>query len=375
MKRTLFIDANIYLRFYDSNSKEFKKLLKSLEEVKKNIFMTSQFQDEIERNKLGVFLRSFVSYEKQLVLNKVSLPEHLEASSDKELKNWNTTTDKIKKKVGEQKNKLRKITEDLIESIADNKDKVSQTLNKIFSSSLVPNEELTESARKRREIGNPPGKNNDPLGDQISWEQLLDKVDKIDELWIVTNDNDYFIEFGRKCYLNPFLTHELKNKNELVKIYCFNTLSESFTSFNESKKISSLPTEKELGEITIEEKKSNQIQNYFLRTSGSIGVTGATGVSGYSGYTGYQLSDVSSLNSMHLTRICDGCGRGEYNPLLATSNTYIVGGIFRTCPFCNSNLCDKCWPQNDLLIGPQATKLTIDPSAAYTCPRCINDRK
>ena len=34
MSKIIFIDANIYLRFFDSNSSEYKKLLKSLEEVK-----------------------------------------------------------------------------------------------------------------------------------------------------------------------------------------------------------------------------------------------------------------------------------------------------------------------------------------------------
>ena len=164
MKQVLFIDANIYLRFYDSNSKEFKKLLKSIEEVKDNIFITRQIQNEVARNKLDVFVTSFIGYEKQFGLNKISLPEHLEATTDKELKDWNTATIKLVEQTNEQKKKLKEITEKLIENITSNTDEVSQTLIKIFNTSRLPNVEQTDKARKRKEIGNPPGKNNDPLG-------------------------------------------------------------------------------------------------------------------------------------------------------------------------------------------------------------------
>ena len=37
----IFIDTNIYLRFFDSNSKEFKRLLNDLIVVKSNILESS----------------------------------------------------------------------------------------------------------------------------------------------------------------------------------------------------------------------------------------------------------------------------------------------------------------------------------------------
>jgi hypothetical protein len=321
MKQTLFIDANIYLRFYDSNSKEFKKLLKSIEEIKDSIFITRQIQNEIERNKLNVFVTSFIGYEKQFGLNKITLPEHLEASTDKELKDWNIATNELVNKSNDQKKKLKEITEKLIENITNNKDKVSQTLNKIFSSSHQATVEQTNKARKRKELGNPPGKNDDPLGDQISWEQLLDKTKTIEELWIISNDSDYIFEFNKKCHLNSFLIDELIQKNKTIKINCFNTLSEGFSSFDKSRKISALPSKKELTEITSEEKKSNQLQNYIFNLTGSTGATGITdssiligsqGVSGYSGYTSFLgtqgVQGVSGYSrSFPNSRVCENC--------------------------------------------------------------------
>jgi hypothetical protein len=323
MKQALFIDANIYLRFYDSNSKEFKKLLKSIEEIKDSIFITNQIRNEIERNKLDVFVTSFIGYEKQFGLNKISLPEHLEATTDKELKDWNIATDELVQKLNAQRKKLKEITEKLIENITDNKDEVSQTLIKIFSSSQSPTEEQTDRARKRKELGNPPGKNDDPLGDQISWEQLLDKAEAIEELWIISNDRDYIFEFNKRCHLNSFLINELKQINKTIKINCFNTLSEGFRSFNTSKNISALPSEQELIEITSEEKKSNQLQNLISNLTGSTAASGVTDSSILFGTQGTQriisnslLSDVIGAQGVQglinysrisLHRICENC--------------------------------------------------------------------
>jgi hypothetical protein len=344
MIQTLYIDANIYLRFYDSNSKEFKKLLKSIEEIKDNIFITSQIQNEVERNKLDVFVRSFIGYEKQFVLNNISLPEHLESTTDKELKDWNVATNELINNLNGQKKKLKGITEKLIENITDNKDEVSQTLIKIFSSSQSATVEQTARARNRKELGNPPGKNNDPLGDQISWEQLLDKTDAIAELWIISNDSDYIFEFNKKCHLNSYLINELKQKNSTIKINCFNTLSEGFTSFDKSRKISALPSEQELIEITSEEKKSNQLQNLFSNLTGPQAASGATdpsilfgtqgtqrliansgfssiiGAQGVQGFIGY------STISPH--RICQNCKK-----------------IYPSYEFKNSDGSDSIWCQ------------------------------
>jgi len=71
-----------------------------------------------------------------------------------------------------------------------------------------------EKAKKRKVVGNPPGKKNDPLGDEINWEILLESIDKsTSELIIISNDSDYLTEYEKRCYLNPLLYREVKEKN------------------------------------------------------------------------------------------------------------------------------------------------------------------
>ncbi len=52
--KKVFIDANIYVNFFDSNQSTLKALLDSLVEIKDSLFISSQIVDEVNRNKLDV---------------------------------------------------------------------------------------------------------------------------------------------------------------------------------------------------------------------------------------------------------------------------------------------------------------------------------
>ena len=75
----IFIDANIYLEFYNSNRPEFKKLLKSLVELKDEILVTSKVVDEVYRNKLSVFGTSVSNTLANVSYKAVTLPSHLDS--------------------------------------------------------------------------------------------------------------------------------------------------------------------------------------------------------------------------------------------------------------------------------------------------------
>lgn len=96
MNICLFIDTNLYLRFYDTKEGGFRKLLKTLPEIKNHIFISPQIINEINRNKEELFIRSFNSYEKQLELTNTSLPDHIVSSVDEEIRTWNDERNKLK---------------------------------------------------------------------------------------------------------------------------------------------------------------------------------------------------------------------------------------------------------------------------------------
>lgn len=49
---------------------------------------------------------------------------------------------------------------------------------------------VSDKARARKELGNPPGKPNS-LGDAVNWEWLLESIPKGESLVIISSDGDF----------------------------------------------------------------------------------------------------------------------------------------------------------------------------------------
>lgn len=228
-------------------------MLKTLLSLKDNIFTPYQIKYEIDRNKVEIFKNSFESYIKQATsFNNITLPEHLDNSSETLISNWNSERKEITRLVKESNKKLTDIFEKKLNKIAQSEDEVSKTIAKIFSSPKDYTNAEYLSARIRKERGNPPGKTNDPLGDEIIWEQLLTIIDGYEELYIISNDYDYLISYENKSYLNPILFEDLKIKAHQLKVYNFQTLSDAIINIskNSPESIKDVPTEKELKTIS-----------------------------------------------------------------------------------------------------------------------------
>lgn len=263
--KKIFIDANIYLNFFDSNKPELKKLLDSLLEIKDSIFIGSQIVNEVNRNKLDVAQRSLSNHFNNLSnIKPINLPEHLEMESTN-LQKWNSQSKEIYQKNQKLSKELEDIIHKTLEEIMCSSDKVSHTFRLLFEGALEASEHEIQAGRYRREVGNPPGKPNDPLGDQVSWEQFKNCSSDSEKIWIITKDTDYYTAFKKKSYLNSFLYDELvKAKTNIAtrSIYCFETLAEGLKHFNENslEKIDKLPTEEELKIITEEELSDSAAQ-------------------------------------------------------------------------------------------------------------------
>lgn len=255
--KILFIDANVYLRFYDSANNKFTSLLETIVELRNNIFVTKQIRDEVYRNKLTAAINSFDANYKSLGLIKTTLPEHLDENDYKKLTAWNKKRNKIIKEENELKKEYCNIVSNTLQLIMNSTDVVSIELDKIFELAKLPSLDDLESARLRKETGNPPGKTKDPLGDQLSWEQLLRHYIIGNEIWVITNDGDYLSQYNGKYYLNPYLYNELKQRgnNKPPKIKLFDSLSKGIDDFVSKLdySVKTMPTGNELELIMIEE--------------------------------------------------------------------------------------------------------------------------
>lgn len=108
---------------------------------------------------------------------------------------------------------------------------------------MQPEESEIERARQRKELGNPPGKKADPLGDQITWEQILIEAQTKKSIWIITRDTDFATNHSGKMFLNTALHKELSNQDS-IEVFCFNDTIEGIKHFIETTKVRAehLPT-------------------------------------------------------------------------------------------------------------------------------------
>lgn len=253
----ILIDTNIYLRFFDTVSDEFHKLLPALVGLGEKVIITDQIIDEINRNKLSVFRKQFQAVQKNIkdissLANKI--PIHLN-SADQTAQEWNDNQNTIKTKVQGQKSKISTILITNSHKIQESTDIVSTSLNNLFDNAITADEEIIRKAEERKKRGNPPGKRTDPLGDQINWEILLTQLDALDEIWIITNDGD-FITFvdSETILLNPLLYKELKDIKPDLSIKTFDQLGKALKEYKTRfPEVENVPDEAVLSEIQKEE--------------------------------------------------------------------------------------------------------------------------
>ncbi|ESA38342.1 hypothetical protein N836_33475 [Leptolyngbya sp. Heron Island J] len=224
----VFIDTNKYLDLYRINRD--KKLLELLLEQVDHIFVTQQIFDEFKRNKLSVAAESFKEKSKALRLTNFNLPDHLSSQSidqDHTLQQLQSLGQDRKKLLNQFDSLLLKI----IEQISRSEDDISKALSHIFANAVAPSSEELQRARNRRELGNPPGKKTDPLGDQLTWEEILTHFKGKKRLWIISRDSDYDAAYGNQSFLNCFLYDELCRVTPEHEVYIFEDLSKGLQHF------------------------------------------------------------------------------------------------------------------------------------------------
>jgi hypothetical protein len=139
-----------------------------------------------------------------------------------------------------------------LQRISRSDDKVSQVLHVLFDRAIKDTPEEFQRATNRRERGNPPGKPGDPLGDQLTWEQLLSHCKGKSKLWIISVDRDYYSEYAGKLFLNPLLYQDLGRVSQPPpEVFCLDDLDEALRDFVKvmGVRAKTLPTPEESKEI------------------------------------------------------------------------------------------------------------------------------
>lgn len=250
----LFIDANKYLDLYRTD--KGKKLLAPLGEQVGYIFVTQQIVDEVQRNKILVAAAFLGQKCKEMKLQTFNVPDHLSGTSGGQSQGILRQMSEIGQKIEKANDEVGALALGIMEQISGSEDEVSKALAPIFAKAVLHSPEELQRARDRRELGNPPGKTTNPIGDQLTWEQILTHFKGKKRLWIISRDGDYGTVYDGKGFLNRFLYEELCRVASAPEVYLFEDMVEGIGHFLETTgvKAEKRLTPEEAQEIEKEEK-------------------------------------------------------------------------------------------------------------------------
>jgi hypothetical protein len=267
----LFIDANKYLDLYRTD--KGKKLLAPLEEQVDYIFVTQRVVDEVQRNKIQVAADYLAAKFKELKLVTFNVPDHLTGAEAGQGEGILNEMGDVSKRLKRVNSEVDALAFGILEQVSQSKDEVSKALARIFEKAIPHVQEELQRARERREFGNPPGKANNPIGDQLTWEQILSHVRGKKRLWIISRDGDYGTFFGGKGFINRFLYDELRSVSPGAEAFLFADTVEGIQHFvtTTGVKAEKRLTPKEIEEIEKEEQSlpplSQQLQSSVVSRS------------------------------------------------------------------------------------------------------------
>lgn len=278
VKGILFIDANQYLDLYQRV--EGKKVLPAIQEQRDHIFVTEQVVHEVRRNKVQVAARFLSARLKNLELGSLALPDHLFSETETTVNPILSEVQDIRAKIEKIQEQWKKLADEVLGQISRSEDEVSKALAGIFCKAVRPKADEWSRARNRKEVGNPPGKKADPLGDQLTWEQFLSFCKDKEKLWIVTRDGDFVTRHEGKLFLNAALYDDLAHLNDTPpEVYCFDSIDDAIRDFAKvtGVKAEKLPTPEQSKEIKKEQGSlppPGSVEYIYLAappTSGAVG--------------------------------------------------------------------------------------------------------
>lgn len=214
----VFIDTNILTSLYRLSNEDlenFKKIYVLLESKEINILLTEQVRNEFFRIRDDIIYDAINKFKEQSL--KLSVPAIFKADSEYQaLVDFKDSYNK------HHQNILKKIEKEN----RDNSFKADEVVQHIVEKStcLEITDDILNKAKRRKELGNPPGKKNS-LGDQINWEILLLNDNQSNDLYLISADGDFF--YKNTNIIKSFLKREWEN-NKATKIFGYRTLSDFF---------------------------------------------------------------------------------------------------------------------------------------------------
>lgn len=208
----VFIDTNIFLNFYHFTSDDLdalKSVFVSHDQGAITVHLTDQVRDEFWRNresKIQDALKRFKGFNLSAQFPYFMKVYEEYSALQKLSKSFKSKYADISKKAENDIKSKNLRADHLIGGIFDN------------STILETTKEIYDEAKMRMDIGNPPGKNGS-IGDAINWLLLLKRVPDGEDLFVISEDSDFYSLIDEK-EINPFLVNEWTSvKHSEIKGY------------------------------------------------------------------------------------------------------------------------------------------------------------
>lgn len=208
----LFIDTNIYLKFYHFTSdelEELNKLIVLIDEDEIELLIPEQVINEFRRNREVKIADAL----------KKLRGDNLEGTFPVFCKEYEEFK-KMNKAISEYQENKKALIDKLKTAIESYKLKADEVIEKLFAKAILIEitEGLIQRAKRRFDLGNPPGKNNS-YGDAVNWESLMLEVNYGEDLFFLSDDTDYFSKINNKNF-NKYLSREWEEiKNSKIVFY------------------------------------------------------------------------------------------------------------------------------------------------------------
>jgi predicted nucleic acid-binding protein len=271
----LFVDANIFLDFYHFSNDDLEELEKLVDLINKReitLVITSQIIDEIKRNRDNKVADAYKKFKDSKI--KIDIPQICKAYSEYEqIRNLLKTLEKL---ITDLEDKLNK-------DINERTLKADKLISKLLSiAKQIDSEKYLEVAKKRYDLGNPPGK-NDSYGDCLNWLALLNELEDGEDLFFISDDKDYKSPLGESI-LNSFLVDEWKQKKG-ADIFFYTKLSSFFNDHHDDI------------QLRVEEEKNKLIEALSDSYSFAHTHTLISKLGKYVSYTDEQIRELSNIGA------------------------------------------------------------------------------
>lgn len=206
----LFIDTNIFLNFFSHSDEdleklsELQKLINETSQIK--LFVSTQLVDEFSRNRESKIKETMKKFNDSHT--KIEIPKI--CSGYDEVEKINSANKIIQE---EKRNLIIKLNNDIERKTL----KADVIISHLFSGAQEISEQIFINAKRRFDLGNPPGKNKS-YGDAVNWEFLMLSVPKGENLHFVGTDIDFTSPLNENS-LSQFLLEEWDKKKNSKIIY------------------------------------------------------------------------------------------------------------------------------------------------------------